>query len=574
MAEELNYNQESNRVADRLQAILTKCHNILRSQEGLSAESAFRELNKLLFVKLFSEGFGDYLPREYEIQESFELVKRRFSNERLFNDTDTINVSPRISMDVLGTMSDLKLLNLTTETGRGYEEFVQKVLRGYGDVPIISKSVVSFVESILKTRAVKYVADPSCGYGGLLSGMASLPQTEKDSLRLLGYEKDQLMVQTAKLNLILHGESQGRIERISDTSYYSEHQFEIVVTCVKTASNAEEDIEKALRLLVREGIGVFIVPDDILQKEQYYYTRKNLLRHSTILTIVSLPVGAIRLGNKQQKTSILILKAGLPQYYNARTLFAQVENIGVSTFGLPTEKNDFMGLVPVLSQWIHSGAYKDDKQTVKVTISEMENWNVSAEFIKRDNFFMSRYPLRKLGEIVEMWSGRSEELNEDEYKQVTVRKNWHDVVLRSIIKSKDIKNKSRQTIIRKGQILISRIDAKNGAIGIVPDFLDGAIVSDNYIALEVICKDIDKYYLLMVLTSDRYQKLLSGISRGITPRSYIKNIDLLGIEIPVPDLQVQRSLTGNLEEKQEQIKKLEKDWNEGIKSFSEKLFGL
>ena len=162
----------------------------------------------------------------------------------------------------------------------------------------------------------------------------------------------------------------------------------------------------------------------------------------------------------------------------------------------------------------------------------------------------------------------------DEYNRVTVRKKQHDVVKRDSINIKDIKNPSRQTVVRKDQILVSRIDAKEGAIGIVPKVLDGAIVSDNFMVLNVINNHVDKFYLLMVLTSKRYQKLLKGISHGVTTRSYIKNSDLLGIEIPVPDMETQIEMTRKLKKTQEERYKIERTWEEGLDQFSNELFGL
>ena len=129
-------------------------------------------------------------------------------------------------------------------------------------------------------------------------------------------------------------------------------------------------------------------------------------------------------------------------------------------------------------------------------------------------------------------------------------------------------------VVHAGQMLISRIDAKDGAIGIVPKELDGAIVSDNFIVLNIVNSQVAPYYLLMVLTSERYKKMLKGISRGMTTRSYIKNVDLLNLEIPIPTMEKQKKLIANLEGLLNHIKLLEIQWAEGINRFSNELFGL
>ena len=121
-------------------------------------------------------------------------------------------------------------------------------------------------------------------------------------------------------------------------------------------------------------------------------------------------------------------------------------------------------------------------------------------------------------------------------------------------------------------MVISRIGAKDGAIGIVPKELDGSLVSDNFVVLEIVSSEIDPFYLLMVLTSERYKKMLRVISRGITDRSYIRTRDLLGLTIPMPEIAEQRNIVGDLQEVQQRISKLEKKWADGINRFSKELF--
>lgn len=572
MAEYSN-KENKDRIAERFQTALTRCHNILRSQEGLSSERAFSELNKLLYVKLYGESTLNNRYTENTIEQTFEEVKRRYQYEHLFSESVAINVSRASCMDVLGTLNGINLNDTMPDVGRGYEDFVQKVLRGYNEATVIAKNVVEFVSHILHAETGSHIIDPNCGYGGLLSGMLARPLYGNER-RLWGYDRDPLMVQTAKLNLILHGDKEGRIERSGDSYGIYQKKFELLVSCMKSSQNVDEDIRHAMSLLKHDGKAALIVSDEILQKEQYYHTRREMMVRATVAAIISLPAGAVRIGNRQQKTSIVVLLYGRPHNIQSETLLAQAENIGVSSLGLPSEKNDLKEIEPLVGQWLKGGAYTESEKIIHERVLDLDSWNVGAEFVKRENSYLTRYPMRRLSEIVEISYGRDDELTADEYKRVTVRKNQHDVVLRDVIHTKDIKNKSRQMVIHKGQILISQIDAKSGAIGIVPAYLDGAIVSDNYIAMDVTNRDVDKYYLLMVLTSERYQKLLKGISRGITPRSYIKKSELLEVEIPVPDMQIQQDLIGNLEKKRENINKLEKEWTEGVHRFSEKLFGI
>ena len=76
----------------------------------------------------------------------------------------------------------------------------------------------------------------------------------------------------------------------------------------------------------------------------------------------------------------------------------------------------------------------------------------------------------------------------------------------------------------------------------------------------------------MVLTSERYKNMLRVICRGVTDRSYIRIHDLLGLTIPMPEIEEQRKIVGDLQETQQRISKLEKKWADGINRFSKELF--
>ena len=562
------------RVVERLLSRLSLCHNILRNQEGMTPERAFRELNRLLYVKYISErrGIEDWrYDEEYGIQQIFDEVKREFNNEHLFDFSESIVSRPISYRDVLGTLRDFSFISASPETGRAYESFVQKVLRGISDEPTVHYSVAEYITDFLDVKSNSNVVDPLCGYGALLSALSSQYTKERKG-KIFGYERDQMLAQTAKMNLMMHGDWEGRIERTMQDSYYLNHQFDYVITTIKHRETAREDINGVMNLLGPNGKAALLIPDDMLQKDQYEDIRRRLMVYHTIMAVISLPVSAVKSRGRQTKWSILIIYENHPQDYSQDTLFAKVENIGVSSLGLSSEKNDFKRIEPTIYQWMHGGDRVKSDLVLWVSLRGMESWNVEAELLKEENRYISQYPLYKLHELVEIESIPLEGY-QDEYMQVTVRKNQHDVILRDRVAAKDIKHPRRQFVVREGQMLISRINAKDGALGIVPKELNGAIVSDNFIVLTIKNHVVNPYYLLMVLTSKRYQKVLKGISRGATVRSYIKNSDLLEIEVPVPNKEIQRELTDDMAGIQQKIYQLEKHWQEGIQHFSKELFG-
>lgn len=562
-------------MAERLLSCLTMCHNILRSQDGMSPESAFRELNKLLFVKYISEKEGEdwkYSNGEDYIHRIFDKVKLEFKYEHLFDSSDIITARAVSYRDVLGSLSDFRISYANKEIGSAYDSFVHKILRYFSEEPVIPHVVAENIVDFLNIKQGSNVVDPFCGYGALLSEIVS-QRPEERNCKTFGYERDMMLAQAAKMNMLMHGDKDARIERTTGYQYSFKSQFDFVVTCIKRRETVWRGIQEAMELLGPEGKAALLIPDDILQKDQYEYERRELLRRHTIRAIVSLPASAIRTQGRQAKWSVLIIQANLPHDINDKTLFAKVENAGVSTLGLPSEKNDFKVIEPIVFQWMKNGAMESGKNVMWVNLLATREWNVEAELLREESRFATQYHLYKLKDLVEIVSIPAAELPRDEYKQVTVRKNQHDVILRDRVLVKDIKDIKRQSIVRAGQMIVSRINAKDGAIGIVPQELDGAIVSDNFIVLNFKSNSVDPYYMLMLLTSERYRKMLKGISRGVTARSYVRNIDFLEMEVPVPDMEKQLELIGDMAGIQQKINNLEKQWEDGIKRFSKELFG-
>ena len=81
----------------------------------------------------------------------------------------------------------------------------------------------------------------------------------------------------------------------------------------------------------------------------------------------------------------------------------------------------------------------------------------------------------KLGEVLTLDREPVEISPSETYRQITVRLHHKGIVLRGEKIGQKIK--SKQYLAKEGQFIISRIDARNGAMGLVPQDLHGAIVT-------------------------------------------------------------------------------------------------
>jgi type I restriction enzyme S subunit len=100
----------------------------------------------------------------------------------------------------------------------------------------------------------------------------------------------------------------------------------------------------------------------------------------------------------------------------------------------------------------------------------------------------------RLGEVLRR-STESVRLQPDtEYREVTVKLWGKGVVLRGIVSGARIAG-GRRFVARTGQFILSRIAARNGALGIVPANLDGAVVTNDFPLFEVCPSRLDPAFL-------------------------------------------------------------------------------
>ena len=132
------------------------------------------------------------------------------------------------------------------------------------------------------------------------------------------------------------------------------------------------------------------------------------------------------------------------------------------------------------------------------------------------------------------------------YKQVTVRLWNKGVILRGEQEGIDIKTK-RQFYVKTGQLLMSRIDVRNGAIGLVPKELDGAIVSNDFWVYDFDESKLFPKFLAHYVTTPSFIEDADRTSSGTTKRIRAEETAFLNIKIPLPPLDEQRRIVERVE---------------------------
>lgn len=129
------------------------------------------------------------------------------------------------------------------------------------------------------------------------------------------------------------------------------------------------------------------------------------------------------------------------------------------------------------------------------------------------------------------------------YKRCRVQLHAQGIVLRDQVPGSEIKTK-RQQVCRAGNFLVAEIDAKVGGYGIVPDDLDGAIVSSHYFLFEVNPLELELKFLEYFIQTQAFFDQVTA--RGTTNYAAIRPNNVLQYKIPLPGLPEQRRTVAKL----------------------------
>src|SRR5690606_19762402 len=132
------------------------------------------------------------------------------------------------------------------------------------------------------------------------------------------------------------------------------------------------------------------------------------------------------------------------------------------------------------------------------------------------------------------------------YKQITVRLWGNGLALRGEVTGDEL-GSSRWFVARAGQFILSRIDARHGAFGVVPEFLDGAIVSNDFPLFNVDTSKLEPQFLYLLSKRHEFIHICKAASEGTTNRDRLKINRFLGSKILLPPLDEQRRIVAYIE---------------------------
>ncbi|CDF00346.1 type I restriction modification DNA specificity domain protein [Clostridium sp. CAG:813] len=192
-----------------------------------------------------------------------------------------------------------------------------------------------------------------------------------------------------------------------------------------------------------------------------------------------------------------------------------------------------------------------------ISFSDLYNW--SFQYAQKcENLFTNKYKCVSIGSFLVRIKDPVDIEDNQNYKRVSIKLYNGGITLRDIELGVNIGTK-KQFRIKQGHFLLSKIDARNGAIGIVPESCNDAIITGNFWDFEIDTNKADPQFLSLLMTTGYFVKLFDKASNGTTNRHYLQEDLFLKTEIPLPSLDIQKEFVKKYNDKIKLAKNQEKE---------------
>ena len=194
-----------------------------------------------------------------------------------------------------------------------------------------------------------------------------------------------------------------------------------------------------------------------------------------------------------------------------------------------------------------------------VHFRDITSWSVSQQ--KEHDFgYTDSYPMVAIGRFLCRNKTAIDILDGKKYKRLSIHSKNGGIEVRDEIDGRRIGTK-KQFVVKMGQFALSKIDARNGAFGIVPKEADGAIITSNFWTYDVDNSVINTSFLTLLTTTESFLKFSEMASNGTTNRHYLQEKLFLEQRIPLPSLDEQNNIVdvyncanANIEQHKQRIK--------------------
>lgn len=152
----------------------------------------------------------------------------------------------------------------------------------------------------------------------------------------------------------------------------------------------------------------------------------------------------------------------------------------------------------------------------------------------------------RLYEVMSQFTQYLTELEARPYKKLSVKLYGKGAVLDKPTDGGSVRM-NRHQLAHGGQVIVSEIWAKKGAIGIVPPEGDGALCTSHFFLFDLDATQIDEGWFRYLTVANFFERELNPAARGTTGYASVRPARFLECEIPLPPLFEQRRIVERLD---------------------------
>lgn len=570
-------------------------------------------------AKFFANGFSQYswtklLDSKLSGQERLDLYVQAITNmsknphiPQLFRDIFKGAFLPYNDARTLSLfLKEINEFNYEHSENLGNAfEYLLSILGSQGDAGQFRtpRHIIDFIVDVVDPKKNETILDPACGTAGfLISAYKHILKQNKEKaltpdekLRLMnnlaGYDISPDMVKLALVNMYLHGFPEPKIyeyDTLSSEKRWDEN-FDVIMAnppfmtpkggitphqrfSIQSSKAEILFVDYILDHLNISGRAGVIVPEGIIFDTKAKALRKKLIDNNYLWAVLSLPQGVFN-PYTDAKTNILFIDKNIAKKSD-EIIFAEVLFDGFD-LGLQRNsisKNDLPEIKEILLARTEGGKV-GNTQTRLIKKSDIaKNKNYDFFFGRYENSQNTRTHVNSISlrNVLVRNKTQIEIKDSKKYKRVTIKMHGKGICLRDEVLGEKIGTK-KQFTISEGQLLLSKIDARNGAFGIVPEEIEGAIITGNFWAYDIKTDvGLDNNYLNYLLFSDEFKKICTLSSAGVTNRRYLDEKIFLDQKIPLPPIEEQQKIIKEIQEK----KKFISDYSQKIETLKTEIEGI
>lgn len=156
------------------------------------------------------------------------------------------------------------------------------------------------------------------------------------------------------------------------------------------------------------------------------------------------------------------------------------------------------------------------------------------------------WPLVRLGEVAAQYSEYVTELEPRPYKKLSVKLYGRGVVPDKPADGAEVRM-TRHQIAKAGQVIVSEIWAKKGALGVVPSEGDGALCTSHFFLFDLNPSQISVEWFRYLSIANYFEPELGAAARGTTGYASVRPKRFLDVQIPLPPLAEQQRIVARLD---------------------------